>query len=618
MALVLTHESSFSLGQLPPASSTALGLACTPIALPSRFPKSTRPTVSTSSSSGAIFVHSTSGHVLWEYDSKGRRISEVSFHGNNLSRVLPLGRTKGKERVIGGMKGKEELKVMEKAEGKWSCIDVLQGPKGKLSALTTNQDSTLIAAGSQDGELVLFDREQSSRIVVPLSDRTQGPISILVFSPSSPRVLLVSSSILSVILLVKVPSDSTLPIDVRAIRPFSSETHGRIIDIALSPVPETQINNQGGLCAVLNNNGEVALIDFADPEGTLKPISFAQSELTGLVFLDETTLAARTEKSSLLVKDLGTAYNRPKEMTCPEPILSVQRLTLSSRSARQSTAAPSSTASRRSALGENRNVANIPTPPAVPRLSMDSKGGHVDKGKASARPPATELPKTILQSRAGSLARNEGTEAEKRIVSAPTPSFVTNAKQASPHIGSGQGKRAAQPRMSSSRSVSGPIAPAIVHAGLAPAPIAGGSKHTVHIAPPPTSLASRSTTPITTIEEADEDSNPSRSRPQMESRVETQEHSPSRRSDEVGDDDRMERSVQLDWVLEPKQSRVRGSSDTDGAMTDRERIEEMWREMANLRLDMLRMKREHKVRDGFSQMIPFSSSATPKPTIVNL
>ncbi|WVF67281.1 hypothetical protein IAT40_002030 [Kwoniella sp. CBS 6097] len=594
--LTLTHESSFSLSQLTKPLPSSLSISS--IALPSRFPSTSTPTL-TLAPSGAIFVHSTSGHVVWEYDSKGRRISEMSFPGDRTSRVLSLGRKAGKDRVLVGLRGNEALKVMRKHEGKWACIDTLQGPMGKLSALVTNRSSTLIAAGSTDGELVIFDLERGPRVVVPLSDRVTGPISHLAFSPSTPNTLVLSDS--TTLLRLTIPSDPISPIDIRPLCSFSSDHNTKIVDVVFSPTTENQGVKKGDLCAVSSESGEVALIGLDDVESTAQMISYGRSDLAGLVFLDEVTLAARTKNGSLLTKDVRAISEPPEEITCSEPILSVQILAPTSRSARPSTLAPSSTSSRRSVLGENDHKTNMPTPPSAPKLNTGIKSVQVERGKKeTARPSSVSagIQKVSVDPRPARLAQEEK-KVEKRAVSAPVVSIAPAIKHLEPTaIESSKVDR--PPRVSGSRSISGPTASGSgisTQSASHKDSVASSSKHRVHIAPLPSHAhTSRCTTSISVIEEVDEDPHSAQPSPQMEVYKQSGDlgRNPADCVDEyVG---QKERSVHLDWVLtQPRPHAVNDAEVGPGSgMSDRERMEEMWREMMNLRLDMLRMKREHK------------------------
>ncbi|WVQ94880.1 hypothetical protein IAU59_001964 [Kwoniella sp. CBS 9459] len=607
MTLLLTHESSFSLS-LSPLKSGPLpsSLTTTPIALPSRFPKTSTPAV-IASPSGAIFVHAKTGHVVWEYDSKGRRISEISLPGDTVRHIVPLGKKwrgtgtgigigSGKETVMIGLKGQRNLKVMEKNEGKWSCISELSAPKGKLSALVTNQGSTISAAGSYDGDLLVYTREGTGR-VVPVEDRLRGPISHLAFSPLQPNILIVCSS--ANLLRITVPSDIAVPFVMDPITPFPSGSETKILDIAFPPAIKSEGVKESRLYAVLNEAGQVALLDYDDNEAPATMVSFGRADLAGLVFLDGATLAARTRHGSLLVKDLRCLADPPKEVACSAPIISAQLLTMPTRAPRPSTIAPSSSSSRRSALGENENTTNIPTPPPVPRLNIGSKAIiRSDENEKVARPSPslTERDTASATSRAAKLTTEED-KVKKRIVSAPVPSIATAIKAPTLSAGSGSTQAPRQPRVSSSRSISGPSATATTimpsttafHVEPQPSSIASSSKHRVHIAPP-VSHVSRSTTPITIMEEIEED----QQLPLPSTDMHTSHdilHRP--KGFDLNEEERRDRSVQLDWALDPTPSRV-DTVEAESEKSDRERMEEMWREIANLRLDMLRMKREHK------------------------
>ncbi|WWC95179.1 hypothetical protein V866_002033 [Kwoniella sp. B9012] len=523
MTFLLTHPSSISLTTFSrPLPST---VSPNILALPSRYPPKAAPQVTTSPS-GHIYLYSSSSHVVWEYDNKGKRISELSFLNEKIHKVLACN---GKKLVV-NLKDQDELRVMQKNGTKWwDCIDTLRTSNGEVTALVRNVSSTLVAAGSNQGEVVVFDLSTGQKKVVPLGKRVDGPISpLLTFCPNHPSTLLLpTSSSLLRITLTSSPSST----DVREL-----PVKGPILDITFSPASETTEGCQkGGLCAALRPQGEVALIGI-DSDSAAKIMHFGE-ELEGLMFIGGATLAGRTKKGSLLIKDLRALSKPPVPISSPEPITSLKLLPNMTRSSRPSLL-PSSTSSHRSRartpLGE-RQTGNVPTPPPEPAL----------KGKGSIRENTTVLQEDNVK--AQTATRTE------RIVSAP----VSTASK--------------QPRQSRStaRSTSGPV----------PLPV----NPTVHRLRNENQTSSRigSATPMI-IEESEEavqsESGEKQSAgstgiiSQLE-HIEGYGHEPS---------------IHLDWALQPPLERVK---ERKVILSDNEMIEELSRELRDLKMDMLRMGR---------------------------
>nr|XP_019043952.1 hypothetical protein I302_07229 [Kwoniella bestiolae CBS 10118]OCF22882.1 hypothetical protein I302_07229 [Kwoniella bestiolae CBS 10118] len=526
MTFLLTHPHSISLTALSkplPSSITS-----TPLSLPSRFPSSSTPQVSISAS-GHIYLYCHSSHVIWEYDNKGKRISEISLPNEKISRVLAL----GDKSVMVHLKGRDELRVMEKGV-RWGCINTSQAPTGKLTVLVGNATSTLVAAGSDQGELVVFDQLKGERM--PISP-------LLTFSPSHPSTLLLPTS--TSLLRVNLPS-SKAAIDIKEL-----PIKGDILDITFSPVIESSDGSKkGGLCAVLKSGGEVALIGV-DSDSAPKMVSYGE-ELDSLVFVDGATLAGKTRTAgSLLVKDLRSLPKAPVDITCPEAITSIKVLpnmvscldsfgvsSLSDnilcqpRSSRSSLA-PSSTSSHRitsrTPLGE-REVGNTPTPPAVPPLS---------KGKALVREVAST----------GTVK-----EQERKVRIA---SEMDKGKERS---------------TSTLRSTSGPVLP-----NPAVRRIRSDSKL-------------RSNTP-TILEEVEEVEREAGRRESAGSSSNLSDKAGSHSSSKVQEEEYREPSVQLDWAFQPPISRSNADSKEEKVMSESEMIEELRRELGNLQMDMLRMGR---------------------------
>ncbi|WWD03954.1 hypothetical protein V865_002012 [Kwoniella europaea PYCC6329] len=536
MTFLLTHPDSISLTTLSkPLPST---ITPTTLALPSRYPPKATPQVTTSPP-GHIYLYSRSSHVVWEYDNKGKRISELSFPNARVHKALGL----DEKKLMVNLKDKDELRVMRKNGTKWDCVDTLRTSNGEITALISNVTSTLVAAGLNQGELVVFDLSTGQKIVVPLGKRVNGPISpLLTFCPNHPSTLLLPTSSSLLRITLSLSSSST---DVREI-----PVKGPILDVTFSPVSESTDGSQkGGLCAVLRPQGEVTLIGI-DSDSAPKIMQFGE-ELEGLMFTDGATLAGRTKKGSLLIKDLRALSKPPVPISSWEPITSIQLLPNITRSSRPSLL-PSSTSSHRSRartpLGD-RQTGNVPTPPPEPVL----------KGKGPIRENTTVLQEDNVK--AQTATRTE------RIVSAP----VSTASK--------------QPRQSTStaRSTSGPI----------PLPV----NPTVHRLrnENQTSSRLRSATPIIR-EEDEEDVQSDTDRQQSAGSSTCQQNPRSERSvptriisqpEHIEGYDR-EPSIHLDWALQPPRESVK---EREVIVTDNEMIEELRRELRDLKMDMLRMGR---------------------------
>ena len=120
-AAVLVHDKGITLASIPQNDSSP---SITPLSLPSRFPPTEEPKI-TVSPSGHFFLFSTHHHIVWEYDEKGRRVSEISTGSKSLVEdVCALGSAGGKDTVCVAVK-EGSVRVMEKGEGKWKCINTL-------------------------------------------------------------------------------------------------------------------------------------------------------------------------------------------------------------------------------------------------------------------------------------------------------------------------------------------------------------------------------------------------------------------------------------------------------------------------------------------------------------
>ncbi|WWC64782.1 uncharacterized protein I303_107394 [Kwoniella dejecticola CBS 10117] len=634
MTLLLTHPTSISLLNLPKPFPSSI--QPNSLALPSRFPSSATPQV-VASANGHIYLYSSSrssaSHVIWEYDGKGRRISEISLPGETINKVLPINMPHShSQRVIVSLEGTKELRIYEKekSEGKWRCMDTLQGPDSRVTALVGNIDSSLIVAGSDSGELVVYDLVNGDRTVVSLGGGHEEPISpLLTFCPSLPSTLLLPTP--SALLRLTIPS----PPSASSVDMCEIPIKGSVLDITFSPMVESADGSKkGGLCAVLKERGEVALIGI-DSESSPKVISFGQN-LEGITFLDGATLAGRTEEGSLLVKDLRSLSKGPVPISCDQPITSIRLLSSSTRSRPRPrpslapSAASSTSTSRRLPLSEKQSE-NVPTVPSVPdpqvTLKTDHKRKavieektdlHQTKAPIRAKPrPSARVEETIDRSE---IAPGTGTASIPAASSTSgKEAFETRHKdrRVSAPILVPQ-ERITQPRASgsSSRSASGPAPPkndfksrleAISTASKTKPPHASsreGMDDRPLDAPSKAVSSGRDGTKSTTnVHELQ------RSHTPHTHFVETLEEVPEEKDDvvvehEAEDEgrDRGETDIQLGWALKSPLrihggdgDQIRGGLDkNDKRLSEAEMIEELRRELGNMHLNMLRMGRNLK------------------------
>ncbi|WWC72190.1 uncharacterized protein I206_106150 [Kwoniella pini CBS 10737] len=548
MTLLLTHPHGISLS--PFTKHLPSTITPTALPLPSRFPSGTTPQVVTSSI-GHIYLYMKSFHIIWEYDNKGRRISEISLPGEKVNQILPTS-TGGKQNVIVSLEDGRKLKVMEKHESRWKCINTLQAPEGNTMALAGNIDSTLVAAGSNTGELVVFNRIKGERLIVPLNKKSEGPISpLLTFCPSQPSTILLPTS--SNLLRLTLSSISTSRIDIKEL-----PVKGPVLDITFSPVVETADGSKkGGLCAVLKQGGEVALIGI-DSESSLKIVSFGR-DLVGLTFLDGATLAGRTEEGSLLVKDLRALSKPPFHVACNEPISSIQVLPRGKTSRVSLAPSVSSTSSKRTPLGENQ-AGNVPTPPPVPILKTDLKGKGKLRDTIEVRAKSPSHIKGQEQKSRVAIEKVEP-RGKERIVSAP----ITQ-------------ERIKQPRASGSRSTSGPLPT-----------VQNRDRHLVDQNPMPI------------MEECEEHRQAAmiiaeRTQSNGLTSGRLQPH-PTRcdKLDEIQEEESVthghDPSIQLDWALKSPSEKKKSELD-EIQKNESEMMIELQRDLRNMHLNMLRIQRD--------------------------
>ena len=99
-----------------------------PLALPSRFPKSSLPFTAVSLT-GFIYIYAENGTHIWEYDPRGQRISEIAFPNARIRRVFALG-----SEVVVALDVR--VRVMQKQGGRWveiNTLDVSGSPQWRKS-----------------------------------------------------------------------------------------------------------------------------------------------------------------------------------------------------------------------------------------------------------------------------------------------------------------------------------------------------------------------------------------------------------------------------------------------------------------------------------------------------
>lgn len=112
----------------------------------------------------------------------------MSFPTERIVHVLAL-----RKEVIVVLEEERGLSVMEKDGGKWREINSLevdldpqsehselmpflleQGTVGRITAIVGSTDGRMIAVGSEKGEVVVYDREKGTRMMVPLEGKVHG------------------------------------------------------------------------------------------------------------------------------------------------------------------------------------------------------------------------------------------------------------------------------------------------------------------------------------------------------------------------------------------------------------------------------------------------------------
>ncbi|KIR59559.1 hypothetical protein I314_04548 [Cryptococcus bacillisporus CA1873] len=370
ITLLSTHASSLSLSTLSKPFASPLAPSSVTLPLPSRFPKNSNPAVAISPS-GHIFLYNSESSFIWEYDSKGRRISEIA-----LGKEEKAGKVACWEDGIVLSVRKQVRIMMKDYEGKigrWHCSKMFEELEDSITALCT--DGKLVAVGSEAGKLVVFEMNTGSMTSLPLNEDFSGPISSsIAFFSSLPNTLVIPSVISPTLLRITfpVPLNACSP-QLQLIRPFSPSNDAPIRNLAFSPMTVTSSGDKkGGLCALVAGE-EVVLVGLdREKPGLGKRIKFGR-KVDALGFLDGATLGGRTDRGSLLIKDLRALEKVPVEMGLKDPILSARVMPSGSCLPRpRATVTSTISASHRSTLGEVDN--NLPAHP-------DTQGAK-GKGKA--------------------------------------------------------------------------------------------------------------------------------------------------------------------------------------------------------------------------------------------
>lgn len=98
--LLVTHLEGASLITLRKDEGETTTVANTvQLPLPSRYPGKTTPQTAVAPS-GHIFLWSSAGDIVWEYDIKGRRVGEIATKHAGINGVLGLGKVEGRECAV--------------------------------------------------------------------------------------------------------------------------------------------------------------------------------------------------------------------------------------------------------------------------------------------------------------------------------------------------------------------------------------------------------------------------------------------------------------------------------------------------------------------------------------
>jgi hypothetical protein len=100
MALLITQNNELAFLSLSTDRKITSKIS---LGLPARFPLSD-PLPAVSTSTGHVFLYSTSSPIIWEYDAKGRRVSEFSLPALAV-KVLVLVSAKHSERLVCAFQG---------------------------------------------------------------------------------------------------------------------------------------------------------------------------------------------------------------------------------------------------------------------------------------------------------------------------------------------------------------------------------------------------------------------------------------------------------------------------------------------------------------------------------
>jgi hypothetical protein len=152
-----------------PLAEQATPLAAQRLSLPTRFPPAS-PVLTTVSKNGNVYLYSPAAIYVWEYDSKGRGTSEMSFVGlGNVWDVTVLNDVSGSIAVV--LQNEDDVRLMRKnSGGKWELRKTLKvrythflespsakplskGPGGRITAITSDNDGSVMTIGTERGLL---------------------------------------------------------------------------------------------------------------------------------------------------------------------------------------------------------------------------------------------------------------------------------------------------------------------------------------------------------------------------------------------------------------------------------------------------------------------------------
>ncbi|KAK1922212.1 hypothetical protein DB88DRAFT_547876 [Papiliotrema laurentii] len=391
-AAVLVHDKGITLASIPQNDSSP---SITPLSLPSRFPPTEEPKITVS----------PSGHSSCSQPT-------TTSCGSTMRKAADAG---GKDTVCVAVK-EGGVRVMEKGEGKWKCINTLDGPNNIRRLVADGDARHLLALGS---ELVLFDQKRGTRKILDVLNIAEVTLESIAFVPTMLKTLLIPSSTSSTLSLFDIASGKS-----RLIEPFGSKSSQGIGGVAFSPIVREGEKWRGGLCAVCKQgSSEIALVGLDSPNSS-KIVDLGE-QIKSVAFLDSSSLAATTISGKILVKDLRSHEKDLSVLSVDQPVISTHALPPSTKKASRGSAATESSSARpnRVAMGESKytdNASNVPSN----LISQSSTGGKAKEPQTSDAPRheishhPEHKPRSTSMPTAPASRRNEPSLASSRVVSA--------------------------------------------------------------------------------------------------------------------------------------------------------------------------------------------------------